>query len=116
MLVLMTLALFAYHSVNSQNSAKTESSEKPQSGRLTPPIRRVVTGTNGEGKSTVISDGLPPNIIHRPRGAGGEFALFWFTNATPADNSGNAEATLGKTATAPPPNGSTFHMVEWEPG
>lgn len=27
------------------------------------PIRRVVTGTNAEGKSVVISDGLPTNVV-----------------------------------------------------
>src|SRR5882724_6186377 len=94
LLAFMTMALFTGTNAMSQQSSKTENMDKPQTGKAIRPTRRVVTGTNAAGKSTVIFDGVPPNIISRPRGAGGGFALYWFTDSMPADNSGNKDATL----------------------
>lgn len=46
-----------------------------------PPVRRVVTGLDAEGKSCVLVDGPPRN---QAQGSGG---LIWRTEAIPADNS-----------------------------
>lgn len=51
-------------------------------------LRRVVTGLDAEGRSAVIIDGPIPrfNAISA--------ALAWRTDATPADNSGTADAVV----------------------
>ncbi|MCX7312592.1 MAG: cupin domain-containing protein [Alphaproteobacteria bacterium] len=40
---------------------------------------------------------------------------FWQTGQTPADNSGNADATVGPYSLPPPKNGSVFRMLEIPP-
>ena len=79
------------------------------------PIRRVVTGHNAQGRAVFVSDGPAPVVFDRGPGATAVTEL-WETDATPARNAGNADATLGKPQRLPPPkNGSKFRVVEYPP-
>lgn len=77
-------------------------------------IRRVVTGHNAQGKSIFIADGPPPGA--GSRGTAGVVATeLWKTYATPAQNTGNAEALDNDFRLPPPKNGSVFRVVEYPP-
>ena len=78
------------------------------------PIRRVVTGHDGAGKSTFIKDGNAPHSFKLSPTAPTVTEL-WETRATPADNSGNAEVTDHPNRLPPPANGSVFRVVEYPP-
>ncbi|ALJ19739.1 cupin domain-containing protein [Microbacterium sp. No. 7] len=51
--------------------------------------RRVVTGTNSEGKGTIVSD-LP---LHELPGGPGQISLLWRTEGWPIRNEGTEEAS-----------------------
>jgi mannose-6-phosphate isomerase-like protein (cupin superfamily) len=81
---------------------------------MTKPIRRVVTGHDGAGKSIFIMDGAAPYV--RTNGSAGVAVTdLWVTDSAPASNEGSAETT-GKTFQIPPPkNGSKFRVIEYPP-
>ena len=81
----------------------------------TTPIRRLVTGIDSEGLSTIVDDAICPRLVaHRvPTSVSTEL---WRTGRTPADNFGPfADPVAGdKTPRiAPPLNGSVFRIVEF---
>ena len=45
---------------------------------MTKPARRVVTGHDAQGRSVVLSDGMPPNV--RDKGTGVDFLEIWSTS------------------------------------
>ena len=97
------------------NDAGSGSQEALGSLSKSPVLRRVVTGTNAAGKSTVIFDGVPPTTL--PRNGGGGNILLWIAHSTPADNSGNRDAAVGTTTSSPSNDNETvFKVVEWPPG
>lgn len=72
--------------------------------------RRVVTGLDAEGKSTVIVDGPP-----RPLSTSG--GMIWRTDAVPADNSGTADIDEAPFDFAMMHSGgSGFMVVDYPPG
>ncbi|MET0363033.1 MAG: cupin domain-containing protein [Sphingobium sp.] len=68
--------------------------------------RRVVTGLDAEGRSTVILDGPVP------QGPNGATQLVWRTPALPADNSGTADASVPFGIDHLKDGGSTFSIVD----
>src|ERR1043166_4123694 len=56
------------------------------------PIRRVVTGHDGAGRSVLVMDGAAPHVYRRSPGSAIVTEL-WETRSTPADNRGRAEVT-----------------------
>jgi len=76
-------------------------------------IRRVVTGHDEIGKAIVTLDGAPPRLTTSR--AGSELALFWVEAATPADNYGNGDKGDVDVGIPPPPGGSIFRVVEFQP-
>jgi mannose-6-phosphate isomerase-like protein (cupin superfamily) len=76
-------------------------------------IRRVVTGHDEAGKAIVTLDGAPPRLTTSR--AGSELALFWVEAGTPADNSGEADKGDVDVGISPPPAGSIFRVVEFQP-
>lgn len=116
--VLVALALLAGTSSRSQQANEGAANfDKQSSGEsaMASPVRRAVTGKNAAGKSTVIFDGVPPNIVPI-KGGKGAYEFLWVTDSTPADNSGNKDVTVGRNPTEVPPNGSNFRIVELAPG
>ena len=77
-------------------------------------IRRVVTGHDDKGKAVVLMDGEAGNVSFR-EATGITSTLLWVTDSTPADISGFADAAERDIGIPPPPEGSTFRVVEFPP-
>lgn len=77
-------------------------------------VRRVVTGHDDGGKAVVLTDGVAGNTRVRAF-AGTTSTLLWVTDEAPADISGHDDPAARAVATAPPPSGSIFRMVEFAP-
>jgi mannose-6-phosphate isomerase-like protein (cupin superfamily) len=81
------------------------------------PIRRVITGHDGNNVAKVIREGAATNT-KTPR-PGVSSTLMWCTDAMPADIAvGEGAEDMGARilGTAPPENGSRFIVMEFAPG
>jgi mannose-6-phosphate isomerase-like protein (cupin superfamily) len=78
------------------------------------PIRRVVTGHDGAGRSVLVMDGAAPHVYRRSPGSAVVTEL-WETRSTPADNRGRAEVTDHPFRLPPPKHGSVFRIIEYPP-
>jgi mannose-6-phosphate isomerase-like protein (cupin superfamily) len=74
------------------------------------PNRRVVTGLDAAGKSTVVIDGPVPRFDPKMTAA-----LVWSTDRVPADNSGNADPVRPYTIDMLHTPGSNFTICEFPP-
>jgi hypothetical protein len=70
--------------------------------------RRIVTGHDEQGRSIVISDGPPTNVVPNPSDPDRGHINFWRTASTPADNSDPADSMAGPPCPLPPPKGGTM--------
>jgi mannose-6-phosphate isomerase-like protein (cupin superfamily) len=79
-------------------------------------IRRVVTGLNAAGKSTVIFDGEAPNSIGLGDAWPGlHVTTLWTTDQSPVDNRGDADLSLQPAGHDPTANGTIFRFYEFPP-
>ncbi len=78
------------------------------------PTRRVVTGHDANGKGVVLIDGAAPNAKLR-KATGLTSTLLWVTEESPADLSGGADKADREIGVAPPPRGSIFRVVDFQP-
>ena len=78
-------------------------------------VRRVLTGHDSEGKSTIISDGLAPNIKEMASMPGLALTDLWETTGAPANNDGHADAATRPVRLEPPKNGTILRIVEFPP-
>jgi mannose-6-phosphate isomerase-like protein (cupin superfamily) len=78
-------------------------------------VRRVLTGHDSQGKSTIISDGLAPNLKEIGAGSGLAITELWETGAAPASNEGHSDAGNRAVRLEPPKNGTVFRIVEFPP-
>jgi quercetin dioxygenase-like cupin family protein len=76
-------------------------------------IRRVITGHDASGRAVVKIDEISNNVISNRPGASA--CVVWTTDAIPADNSGEGDASLKKVGTTLP-GGTVFRVVEFSPG
>ena len=76
-------------------------------------IRRVVTGHDAQGRSTVLIDEQVTNQ-HSPR-PGATYSVIWSTEELPANNDGNDDPSNKKIPTAIA-EGSVFRVVSFGPG
>ena len=76
-------------------------------------MRRVVTGHHADGRSTVLFDGVAPNV--RRRAAGNSSTLLWVTEEAPAAPSSGDRAAR-QIGVPPPRRGTIFRMAEFPPG
>ena len=76
-------------------------------------FRRVVTGHNPEGKSIILMDGAPPQVLEpMPQLFSHEI---WETSA-PADNTGQTDTAIRDNSIEPhDPAGTIFRYVEFPP-
>ena len=82
---------------------------------MTKAARRVVTGHDAQGKSVVLSDGMPPNV--RDKGTGVDFLEIWNTVGAPASLEANeTEPTDGPLNVPPPRIGSKIRLNDFYPG
>ena len=80
-----------------------------------PPVRRVVTGHDGNNVAKVLIDGAATNH----KGAEGRSTLMWITDRNPADIAiGENIEDMGAriVGTPPPANGTRFCVIDFPPG
>jgi mannose-6-phosphate isomerase-like protein (cupin superfamily) len=85
-----------------------------QERTMLPTTRRIVTGHDDGGKAVVLMDGAAPNTVVRP-GTGSVTSLVWVTDETPALMAGSADRADRTIGIPPPPNGSIFRVVDFQP-
>lgn len=78
-------------------------------------VRRVLTGHDSAGKSTIIADGLATNIKEMASMPGLALTDLWETAGAPADNDGHADAAARPVHLEPPKNGTVLRVVEFPP-
>lgn len=82
---------------------------------MTNPVRRIVTGHDGAGKSVVLIDRPAPNVRVRRAAGGLVSTLLWVTEESPASICGTADRAEREIGVAPPPRGSVFRIVDFPP-
>jgi quercetin dioxygenase-like cupin family protein len=70
--------------------------------------RRIVTGHDAQGRSIVISDAPPENVVPNPADPDRGHINFWRTDRVPADNGVYADPMAGPPCPLPPPKGGTM--------
>jgi hypothetical protein len=78
-------------------------------------VRRVLTGHDADGKSTIIADGLAQNVKEMASMPGLALTDLWETVSAPASNAGAADAALRPVRLEPPRNGTLLRIVEFPP-
>jgi mannose-6-phosphate isomerase-like protein (cupin superfamily) len=78
-------------------------------------VRRVLTGHDPEGKSTIIADGFAPNVKQMASMPGLALTDLWETRGAPASNAGLEDAADRPVRLEPPKNGSILRIVEFPP-
>lgn len=78
-------------------------------------IRRIVTGHDSAGRSTILSDAPSPHAMTLAGTDNFGITDLWKTFSTPADITGPAESCGNPMTLAPPRNGSVFRIVEFPP-
>jgi len=82
--------------------------------RELPPVRRVVTGFDAEGRSCIVEDGPPPAVRTVPERPGYRVSNLWATHGSPApiedaDRIGESGGVL------PPANGTIIRIIDIPP-
>jgi mannose-6-phosphate isomerase-like protein (cupin superfamily) len=80
-----------------------------------PPIHRVVTGHDADGKAIVVSNGPLPTVVDIAAIPGTVFHEVWSTAATPAPVDNGADPTLGALMLPPPQRGTRMRFVDIPP-
>ncbi len=70
---------------------------------MSTPLRRVITGTDADGRSCILIDGPSSSLI-------------WSSDASPADNGGNADAGAASWTFDIPTGGTRFVVHDFLPG
>lgn len=77
-------------------------------------VRRIITGHDAAGKSTVTIDDLASNATSRRPGH--QSRLIWVTDSAPAKYAGAADEGARQVGRPPPPNGTVFRVIDIGPG
>jgi quercetin dioxygenase-like cupin family protein len=77
-------------------------------------VRRIVTGHDASGRSTVWKDGEATNQSRPLEGL--ESTLLWVSDEVPAGFDGVEDPSARKVGIAPPPGGTRFSTLEIQPG
>ena len=80
-----------------------------------PPIHRVVTGHDAQGRSIVSSEGPLPTIVEVAAIPGTLFHEVWSTSTTPVRVDNGADPTLGALVLSPPEQGTRIRFVDIPP-
>ena len=80
-----------------------------------PPIHRVVTGHDANGKAVISSDGPLPVVRELAALPGVVFHEVWATAATPAPVDNGDDPTPGDIVLPPPSGGTRFRFVDIPP-
>ena len=79
------------------------------------PIKRIVTGLNADGKSTVTFEDHCTNIMAIPGTTGGFISELWVSDEMPIDNSGDNDRATRPIRHDPTEQGTIFRVVEIPP-
>jgi len=82
--------------------------------RPVPKFRRIVTGHGADDKTVVLSDGDATN--HKFPSDKITSTLMWSTDRAPTQLYGDEDEGNRILGSSPPPNGSRFTMMEFQPG
>jgi hypothetical protein len=80
-----------------------------------PPIHRVVTGHDADGKAIVTSNGPLPNVAEIKAIPGTVFHEVWCTTGAPASVDNGADPTFGPLSLPPPKLGTRIRYVDIPP-
>ena len=80
-----------------------------------PPIHRVVTGHDADGKAIVASDGPLPTVAEIAAIPGTVFHEVWSTSGSPTPVDNGADPTVGPLMLPPPPQGTRIRFVDIPP-
>lgn len=80
-----------------------------------PPIHRVVTGHDADGKAIVASNGPLPTVAEIAAIPGTVFHEVWSTQGSPAPVDKGADPTLGPLMLPPPKRGTRIRFVDIPP-
>lgn len=78
-------------------------------------VRRVVTGINEQGKSSVLFDGPAETRVENPAWPGNGVSMLWLTDKIPACNAGADDAAARPFLVEPLPGGTIFTICEFRP-
>lgn len=78
------------------------------------PIRRVVTGHDGDGRAVVIMDGPARSVLHRPSRPGVALTGLWETTSEPSTEVARDPADR-PVVLHPPPGGTVFRVIQFDP-
>lgn len=78
-------------------------------------IRRVITGVNAAGQSTILFDDQNGQVKEMESMPGVALTDIWETTSSPADNSGTKDAARRPVRLEPLPGGSILRVVEFPP-
>ena len=80
-----------------------------------PPIRRVVTGHDPQGRAIIAADGPLPTVVELAAIPGTVFHEVWSTPAAPAPVGNGPDPTPGPLSLPPPRNGTRIRFVDIPP-
>lgn len=80
-----------------------------------PPIHRVVTGHDADGKAVIASNGPLPTVVEIQAIPGTIFHEVWETSATPAPVGNGPDPTTGPLKLPPPKGGTRMRFVDIPP-
>jgi len=80
-----------------------------------PPIHRVVTAHDADGKAVIASNGPLPNVVELQALPGMIFHEVWETQGTPAPVDNRADPTTGPMMHGAPKNGTRIRFVDLPP-
>jgi mannose-6-phosphate isomerase-like protein (cupin superfamily) len=80
-----------------------------------PPIHRVVTGHDADGKAVVAIDGPLPTVVEIAAIPGTVFHEVWSTQGSPAAVDGGDDPTTGPLMLPPPKQGTRLRFVDIPP-
>ena len=79
-----------------------------------PPIRRIVTGHDSDGRSCIVEDGPSPAVRLVPERPGYRVTNLWRTTGSPVDID-EPDTILEQQGVAPPPNGTVIRIIDIPP-
>ena len=82
---------------------------------ILPPIHRVVTGHDDQGRAVIAQEGALPTVVELAAIPGTVFHEVWSTAQSPAFVGNDPDPTLGPLALPPPPGGTRIRFVDIPP-
>jgi quercetin dioxygenase-like cupin family protein len=81
---------------------------------MLPPIRRVLTGDDAGGRSSIVEDGPSPAVRLVPERPGYRVTNVWRTGAAPSDVNA-PDSIAGHKGVSPPAGGTVLRIIDFPP-